>query len=280
MYAQFNKKDSTDSLLQKKKAHNQYNTVLPANIQGIPDTPSFATCFPNGETIPKFRMATSVQTIALPNTLQKHVIPIEQALNILEKRAPAFKDQSKILHPWDDDWNGSNCHGYTQYNTPGYSIDENTFLQDLSEYSSLSKQPISLFFNGNKLCHSGKYSDGILTHLLIGIGILQTRSNGTETYGYEQRFNLPKDIEALYDFISSTLIRIHLSERVSRVTDTFHNDTEWLEFFHYNKTNKKTAFDHVYDIKDELDDESEDLIILEEDILFIDMENYVQAKFL
>lgn len=279
MYAPFIKKNSTASLIQKKKAHDQHNIVLPADIERIHSNP-VSSVFPNGQTISKLSMAASPQMITASNVLQKQVITQEQALETLEKRGLAFKDQSEILQLWDTDWEESNCHGYTQYNTPGHAIDGNTFLLNLSEYSSLSKQSISLFFNGNALYHSGRYSDGILTHLLMGIGILQTRSNRTETFGYDQRFNLPKDREAFYDFISSTLIRIHLLERVSRVTDTFHNDTEWLEFFHYNKTNKKTAFDHVYDIKDELDDESEDLIILEEDILYIDMEDYVRAKFL
>lgn len=261
MYASLNKTYSSAPITQKRKVDSQKDKTAPV-----------------GQIFSKRCMAASSHTLPLSNILQKQAITKKRALQRLQKRVPAFQAGSEIIQVWDTDWPESNCHGYTLYQSPGNSLNADDFLQILSEYSPSSRLPISLFFQGDKLCHSGRYSDGKLTHLLIEIGILQTVSNGTETYGYTQRFNLPEDIEEFYDFIAPSQLRKHLWERTAQVTCTFSSKYyQWLEHFNGNEAEMKATFDHVYDIKDELNDETKPLIYLEEDPLYFQMEEFART---
>lgn len=262
MYTLSNKETDAISYTQKKR-----NT-----------TESSTTHSSNGPIFSKINMTASPQILPPSNILQKKAITKEAALQRLRNRVPLFEAQSEIITPWDTDWSESNCHGYTLYQSPGNSLNAVDFLQILSEYSPSSQLPISLFFQEDKLCHSGRYSDGKLTHLLIEIGILQTVSNGMETYGYTQRFNLPEDIEEFYDFIAPSQLRKHLWERTARVTGTFSRKYhQWVEYFNGNEAETEAAFDHVYAIKDELNDETKPLIYLEADPLYFQMEEFVRT---
>lgn len=98
---------------------------------------------------------------------------------------------SEVVEVWDNDWAESNCHGYTINETSGYALDPSELLDQVGGDS------IAVFVRNGQIGHSGKYEDGTLTHLLIGIGILTTNLGADATAGYDARYNLPDDQDAL-----------------------------------------------------------------------------------
>lgn len=241
-------------------------------------TESSTTHSSNGPIFSKINMSASPQILPPSNILQKQTITKELALQRLQERVSAFQAGSEIIQVWDTDWSESNCHGYTFYQSPGHALDADAFLKILWEDPANFMLPISLFFQGNRLWHSGRYAGGILTHLLIDIGILKTNSDGTETFGYDRRFNLPEDIEEFSDFFAPIHIREQQLERVCRVTETFSDQYErWLEYFQGNEEQTEAAFDHVYDIKDEVEANPYPSVYLEGDAQFLEMEDFVHT---
>lgn len=277
MYTSLNKTHSKVSPVQQKEADRQRDNLTSAGMRNTGSSLSIANSS-HGQIFSKRSTAASSHALPASNILQKQKITMSEAKQLLQERAPGFKAGSKKIRLWDTDWEGSNCHGYTYYREPGYSIDADTFLQTLSEYSPDSIPPISLFFRGTELAHSGKYAGGILTHLLIDIGILQTTSDGTETFGYDRRFNLPEDIERFYEFIAPINVRNRQLERVIQVTGTFSDRyQEWLKHFDNDPGQTEKAFNHIYDIKDQLENEPYSTFYLEGDAQYLEMEDFVRT---
>lgn len=262
MYTSLNKTYSAAPITQRKKAGSQKDTTAPA-----------------GQIFSKRSMTASSHMLPLSNILQKQTVTKEAALQRLQERVPAFQAGSEIIQVWDTDWSESNCHGYTFYQSPGHALDADGFLRILWENPANHKLPISLFFRGDTLCHSGRYTGGILTHLLIDIGILETNSDGTETFGYDRRFNLPKDIDEFGDFFAPIHARNLLLERVNLVTATFSDKySEWLKHFNDEDGSKtEIAFNHIYDIKDQLEANTYPSFYLEGDDQYLEMEDFVRT---
>ncbi len=92
-------------------------------------------------------------------------------------------------------WAGSNCHGYTFSGSIGKNLGGTEFLD---KYKSMGSAPkIAVFVQDGEIAHSGMWDGSILTHLVIGVGILRTPLSPTDTIGYTERFNLPEDLPAL-----------------------------------------------------------------------------------
>lgn len=271
MYTSLNKKDSLMSSTQKNKPGSQTNLMPHSSVRTNINHPALIQ-FSDKQVRYQPNLTTSLHTTPLTGTIQKQSITDTEARNRLNTNMPEFSKNSLILQPWDDDWKGSNCHGYTYSNTPGCAMDAETFLLNIPEGT-----PISLFFRGTNLAHSGIYSSGTLTHLLIGIGILQTTSNGTETFGYDLRFNLPEDLDAFQEFIAPIQERTDKINRVRQVTNTFSTHYQnWLSFFESNEDTTDAAFNHIYDIKDSLED-NVDVIDPDQDDQFLQMEERVRT---
>lgn len=99
---------------------------------------------------------------------------------------------SEVIEPWDTDWAESNCHGYTINGASGHALDPSELMAGLGADDS-----VAIFVGGGRIHHSGRYANGTLTHLLIGIGILQTDIGEGELANYDARYNLPADRAAL-----------------------------------------------------------------------------------
>lgn len=122
MYTSLNKTHSKASPVQQKEADRQRDNLTSAGMRNTGSGLSIANAS-HGQIFSKRSTAASSHALPASNILQKQKITMSEAKQLLQERAPGFKAGSKKIRLWDTDWEGSNCHGYTYYGEPGYSID-------------------------------------------------------------------------------------------------------------------------------------------------------------
>lgn len=140
----------------------------------------------------------------LNNTIvQREPITEEEAIEALAWRAEAFyKVPYKIITPWGDKDKDSNCHGYTVNGKVGNFIDHYNLLEQIGP-----NEGIAVFVKNDQIAHSGRLNGQTLTHLLIGVGILESTINDS-TMGYEARYDLPKQRNELDEYLKQVNIKI------------------------------------------------------------------------
>jgi hypothetical protein len=139
-----------------------------------------------------------VQRVNEPQHGQK--TPKELAKDRLEKLLPGFVKtgtvNSEIIIPLPEDESG-NCHGYTIHkNTHEFNYPENL----IQHIKTNPDDHIAVFFKGG-IGHSGRLENENLTHLVIGVGLVESTMNLAECAGYDQRCNLPEDKDKFWDLV-------------------------------------------------------------------------------
>ncbi len=117
-----------------------------------------------------------------------------------------------IILPWNNEWEGkANCHGYTVTgNCPVFLIawfpefrDKLASLKEgdprIAVYMKGKVVAHSGRFEGEKSTPSGRFEHGKLTHLLIGVGVIESFID-EGLMGYDRRFILPDEKEAFDNY--------------------------------------------------------------------------------
>ncbi|MBL0913110.1 MAG: DUF4157 domain-containing protein [Bacteroidia bacterium] len=139
------------------------------------------------------------------NTLvvQRQEITEEAAEAAMEERAEAFHQMPhQVLTPWGDDPQDTNCHGYTIHGGIGHELSGEELLEALDEDGD--PPPVLVFVRNGQIAHSGILNGDGFTHFLIGVGIVRSQI-GDSTAGYEHRYLLPADREALDEYLQPAL---------------------------------------------------------------------------
>lgn len=139
------------------------------------------------------------------NTLvvQRQQITVEVAETAMQARAPAFQAlPHEILTPWGDDPQDTNCHGYTINQEVGHQLDGEELLAALDEQEE--QDPVLVFVRDGQIAHSGILTGDGFTHFLIGVGVVCSQI-GDSTVGYEHRYLLPDEREALNEYLQPAL---------------------------------------------------------------------------
>jgi hypothetical protein len=150
--------------------------------------------------------------------VQRQVITEEAALAKMEIVGGDFKGTSEIKIPYGNDPESTNCHGYTINQALDKWIDGD---QLSSKIPADSATKIAVFVKNGKVAHSGTYDGNKLTHFLIGVGVVESTIALDGLAGYDNRYNLPDDREALESFIAeataAAVAEAAIEERTSNV---------------------------------------------------------------
>ena len=96
------------------------------------------------------------------------------------------------MTPWGDDPEDSNCHGYTLSQDVGkIASPEEVIAQATTLVGN-----VMVFVTNGKIYHSGLFSEGILLHFLIGIGVLKSTIDD-DLMGYDSKYLIPEDLDDL-----------------------------------------------------------------------------------
>lgn len=140
--------------------------------------------------------AGAVASHASARLVQLQPITKEAAEEALAQHAPAFDAlPHTIITPWGNDPEDSNCHGYTVHGEVARWIDGADLL------GQLGNNPAIVFVRNGAIAHSGRPDGaGNMTHFLITVGIVRS-AIGDQLAGYEARYTLPNDREALEAYL-------------------------------------------------------------------------------
>lgn len=215
----------------------------------------------------KLKIGEPITPNLQPNPIQRHAISKEEAETALEERAANFfHTPHQIIKPWADN-EESNCHGYTVYREVGKWVDGEAVFEQIKEASN-----VAVFMRDGQLAHSGRLAGGCLLHLLIGVGVVLSVDDGENTYGYDARYNLPADIEALTNLMEAQ------AERARRLSDF-----RWKARIVSAGINKaywgmgqSALCDQLYDLADRLTDGEE--ITLEDEMNVINAFNQLVSQ--
>jgi Domain of unknown function (DUF4157) len=131
------------------------------------------------------------------NIVQRQDIDLPTAEAAMLARAKDFHALPHIITtPWGDEEGGSNCHGYTVTGNIGSSIMGSDLLGRLGDNSD----GVMIFVKDGTIWHSGRFDGTILTHFLIGVGIVRS-TIGESLAGYDNRFILPAQQQELDNYL-------------------------------------------------------------------------------
>ncbi|HBB35939.1 MAG TPA: hypothetical protein DDZ80_02440 [Cyanobacteria bacterium UBA8803] len=136
------------------------------------------------------------------NVIQRQEISPEEAEREMQKVGGGFRSKPyKIIKPWGNQpESNTNCHGYTIHGEVGHFERASGLLPGISADAN-----VAVFTSTNEIWHSGRYENNQLRHFLIGVGIVESTLNLTDTAGYHARYNLPDQRRALEDFLNPSL---------------------------------------------------------------------------
>jgi len=131
-------------------------------------------------------------------TIQLQEITAAAAEAAMQERGGNFATGVyEILTPWGNDPEETNCHGYTINQEVDHWVYGDQLLAGIGAEAS-----VAVFIRNDQIAHSGRYNGDQFTHFLIGVGIVRSTLALANTAGYDARYNLPGDREALDTFLA------------------------------------------------------------------------------
>lgn len=190
-------KEATSRVLQQSKGRGRH--IVDNRLLAIRQT----------KAIDSIKLSSDQGAAKGSGIIQKQEITKEEAEVAMSQRSPAFFAlPHNIIKPWGDEEEDSNCHGYTVYSEVGHIIYGGDILDQIGDNDN-----ITIFVKGDEIAHSGRLVGNLLTHFLIGIGIVESPIAEDETAGYDRRFNLPTQRGELDQFLDNVAVEAQFEER-------------------------------------------------------------------
>lgn len=195
-----------------------------------------------------------LQQMTITNkVIQRQEITEEAAIEQLEIRAAAFAALPYSINtPYGDNPNETNCHGYTVNQAVDNWIHGEDFLDQIGQTNN-----VAVFIRDGQIAHSGRYDGNKLTHFLIGIGVVESTIATDGLAGYDARYNLTDDREALDAYLQQVGIdkaNMDLAQKIIDRAEAFAKDLGATELCSFYDWQDKTDVQKVTYIQANLDE--------------------------
>ncbi len=214
------------------------------------------------------RTGNNHQDLSRSLVLQRKPISSEEAEERLKDRMPKlFESRHEIIKYWDDDTDTGNCHGYTIKGDTNTDLLPDELIEKLlPESPAPAPATVAIFISGDSIAHSGKIEGNKLIHLLIGIGILKSEIDKTNTAGYTKRFNFPEDMDDFKNFWvpinEAKNYYYKLEDEIKKMYEKLPDDNKILSHYkdYYDYPKSKYDLQSYKDLTEEMKKEHEDVV--------------------